>query len=628
MYATTNPHRDRTRALLAFAEAIIPGSAATRGADERTVARAQSLLNSISPHAEAPFLAAATLLDQVARLQTRKPFHALDIVEQEALLEGWEKSSTLRAPLYALSLLLKSAHFDRPTETPARSKLRVISREEARIGSRIIPAEDWSESPDIECDVVVVGTGAGGGVVGRELADRGFAVVFVEEGRLQRREDYLGGFINAQLQYSRTALALGTSPFPVMMGKLVGGSTAINGGTCFRTPDEVLYEWCASLGTDELSPANMAPRFERIEQRLAVSVPERRFIGPIADVMDRGAAALGWHAGPISRNAVGCEGGGFCGLGCASGARQSVEVSLLPGAIERGAIVLSGARAQRILVEQGRAVGVLARGERGRELRIRGRAVIMAGGSVPTPALLLSQGIGNSSGELGRNLSVHPSVGVGGCFDEPMHPERYIPQAYMVDEFRTQGIMLLSAQPDLNVAHALFPFSGRRFMRAMDSVPHLAMLGAMIRDRSRGRVWMDVKGRALVTYNMGAEDVERMKIAIVYSGKLWWAAGARRLHLGLVGGDPVDSFAQLERFSERRLRAADLALISYHPLGTCKMGRDRRTSVVDLDHEVHDVSGLFVVDGSTVPGPPGVNPQLTIMALAVRAAEQIAKRLA
>ena len=625
---TSAPFGERRRALLSFAEAIIPGSVATPGADERTVLRAVRLLETLSPYTEAIFSAAVRLLDQAARIQTGKPFHALELTRQESLLANWEKSPILRSPLLALSLLVKTAHFDRPpSKQGVRSELRVVTNDEARFESRITPADDWHESSDIECDVVVIGTGAGGAVVGRELADRGFAVVFVEEGRRQRKDDYLGGLVNAQTNYNRTAVALGASPFPVMMGKLVGGSTAINGGTCFRTPSPVLNEWCEQLGTDDLSPDNMAGRFRHVEARLVVSEPERRFIGPIADMIDRGARALGWSAGPILRNAVGCEGEGFCGLGCPSGARRSTDISFLPGALERGAVVLSSGRAERILVEGGRAVGVAVSGERGRQLRVRAKAVIVAGGAIPTPALLLRQGIANTSGALGRNLSVHPSVGVGGYFDEPINPEKYIPQAYMVDEFVRDGILILGAQPDLNVAHALFPTSGRRFMRAMDSLPHLGMLGVMIRDQSRGRVWFDVKGKPLVTYNLVQQDVELLQRAIVYAGRLCWAAGARRVHLGMIGVEPIDSSARFEQFAERRMRASELALISYHPLGTCKMGRDRRTSVVGLDHQTHDVPGLFVVDGSTVPGPPGVNPQLTIMALAVRAAEQIAVRL-
>ena len=437
---TTEPLGAHRRALLSFAEAIIPGSVTTPGADERTVRRAVQLLDTLSPHADATFSAAIRLLNQAARAQAGKPFHALESTRQERLLASWEKSPILKGPLFALSLLLKTAHFDRPPTKPGlRSELRAVANDEARFESRITPADDWQEGSDIECDVVVIGTGAGGAVVGRELADRGFAVVFVEEGRRQRKDDFLGGLINAQTSYNRTALALGASPFPVMMGKLVGGSTAINGGTCFRTPSHVLEEWCEQLGSDDLSSDNMAGRFRHVEARLMVSEPERRFIGPIADMIDRGARALGWSAGPISRNAVGCEGQGFCGLGCSSEARRSTDISFLPGALARGAIVLSAGRAQRILLEGDRAVGVAVCGARGRQLRVRAKAVIVAGGAIPTPALLLRQGIGNSSGALGRNLSVHPSVGVGGYFDEAINPDKYIPQAYMVDEFVREG---------------------------------------------------------------------------------------------------------------------------------------------------------------------------------------------
>jgi choline dehydrogenase-like flavoprotein len=197
----------------------------------------------------------------------------------------------------------------------------------------------------------------------------------------------------------------------------------------------------------------------------------------------------------------------------------------------------------------------------------------------------------------------------------------------MVDHFLRENILLLAAQPTREVAHTLFPVTGQRLTQALDAVPHLGMLGVMIRDRTRGRVWRDFGGQPVVTYNLCREDVALMKRAIVHASELLRAAGARRLHFALVGQPAIDSDAEFERFKERSLKAAELALISYHPLGTCKLGRDPKTSVVNLDHEAHDLPGLFVVDGSSVPGPPGVNPQLTIMALAARAAERIAARL-
>ncbi|HTQ05285.1 MAG TPA: GMC family oxidoreductase [Polyangiaceae bacterium] len=606
----------------------MPSSRQTIGADEVSIRRLSQILSTLPRPAARGVGAAFVLLDETARLATGKPFRDLTRAEQDALLGRWERNPIVRPALYGLGLLAKSAHFDALHAGKRAHGLAVVSDARPTRGDEnIVRADDWAHGPVIECDVVVVGTGAGGAVVGRELADRGFVVCFVEEGARYRREDFGRGLIQAQTKLYRTTFAWGSPPIPLMMGRLVGGSTAVNGGTCLRTPDFILDEWCERLHTDDLSPANMAARFAHVEERLIVAEPERRHIGPIADIMDRGAAAFGWHSGPIPRNAVGCEGQGFCGLGCATGARRSTELSFLPGALAQGSTVLCEARATALIREGGRAVGVEVVSPAGRALSVRGKAVIFAGGAIPTPLFLLRQGVANSSGELGRNLSLHPSAGVGGYFDERVDPENHVPQGYMVDHFLRDNILLLAAQPTREVAHTLFPTTGQRLMQSLDAVPHLGMLGVMIRDSTRGRVWRDVGGQPLVTYNLCREDVALMKRALVYAGELCRAAGARRLHIALVGQKAIDSDAEFEHFKARPLKASELALISYHPLGTCKMGRDPKSSVVNLDHETHDVPGLFVVDGSSVPGPPGVNPQLTIMALATRAAERIAARL-
>jgi hypothetical protein len=606
----------------------MPGSRLTSGADEVSVGRLTRMLAELPAPVARGIGAAFVALDELARFGTGKPFRKLSRAEQHAVLGRWEKSSIARPAVYGLGLLAKAAHFEGSYGDRRHRELSVVSDTAAAAVERgIVRADDWAHGHDIECDVVVVGTGAGGAVVGRELADRGFVVCFVEEGSHYRREDFGRGLIHAQRTFYRTAFSWGSTPIPLMMGRLVGGSTALNGGTCLRTPDFILNEWCERLATDDLSPANMAARFARVEERLGVSVPERRHIGPIADVMDRGASALGWHTSAIPRNAVGCTGQGFCALGCASGARRSTEVSFLPGALAQGSTVLCEARATELLREGGRAVGVRVRSPAGRTLNVRGKAVIFAGGAIPTPLFLLKQGLANSSGEVGKNLSLHPSAGVGGFFDERIDPDSHIPQGYMVDHFLRERILLLAAQPVREVAHGLFPITGERLSQALDAVPHLGMLGVMIRDTTRGRVWREVGGNPVVTYDLCREDVALMKRAIVHAAELCRAGGARRVHLGLLGQEPIDSDAGFERFKQRSLAASELALISYHPLGTCKMGRDPKTSVVNLDHETHDIPGLYVVDGSTMPGPPGVNPQLTIMALATRAAERIAARL-
>jgi hypothetical protein len=342
------------RAALAFAEAIIPGSPLTPGADETTVARLEDVMRAVSPHVVTGWSSALALLDQSVRFQKGKPFHALSRAEQEKVLQGWEKSPVLRGPLHALAYIFKIAHFDSPhTYESMGGTLKVVQNVETyRWEQQIQSARTWTGDRDVECEVVVIGTGAGGAVVGRELADRGYAVVYIEEGSYRKRNDFLGSFIHAHSNYFRNTFTLGSSPITLLMGKLVGGSTAVNTGTSLRPPPWVLDEWSERLDTDDFSPVAMAPYFERVERILQVSPPERKFIGPIADVVDRGCKTFGWSARPIPRNAVGCEGQGFCDYGCAQGARRSVDISYLPGALEKGAMIITDLRADHIIIDR------------------------------------------------------------------------------------------------------------------------------------------------------------------------------------------------------------------------------------------------------------------------------------
>jgi choline dehydrogenase-like flavoprotein len=618
------------RAGLALAEAIIPGSARIPAADETTFERSEDAVRDFHPSAVKPWRMALRALDAAAVAYTGRPFHTLGARRQEALIVRWQTDPVLKSPLNLLGLIYKFVHFDRDDIYGAMGgKLNVVtSLEQPRWLEQVHRADAWTEG-DIECDVVVVGTGAGGGVVGRELVDRGYAVVFVEEGEHHRRDAFDGRAISAHRRFYRATVAVGNVPMPIFMGRLVGGSTAINGGTCFRAPSWIHQRWCEELGTDELSEAAMAPHFERVERLLEVQPSPRETIGPIADFIARGCDALGWKHAPVRRNAPGCDGKGFCDLGCRTDARLGTNLSYVPAALGKGALLVTGARVERVLLEGGkRAAGVEAVTPRGKTLRVRARAVVLAGGAVPTPLLLLQQGLANASGQVGRNLSLHPSTGYAAVSDEPMHGPSHIPQGYGCEEFLRDGILMLAAQPDYNVSGVIFPLAGQRLMEALDQIEHMASFGLLVRDQSaNGRVWRDVGGLPAVTYNLGPEDVRRMHDAMVHASEIALAAGARRLYPFVVGHPPLDGRRDLEAFRREKLRPSDFVWTSYHPLGTCRMGSDARTSVIDKDHASHDVPGLFVVDGSAVRGPLGVNPQLTIMALATRAAARIADRI-
>jgi hypothetical protein len=523
--AAATRHRSfQRRAALALAEAIIPGSAFIPGADEATVARAEEVVRGFHPRAAKAWRLAQAALSAAAIVQTLRPFHALSLPAQEALIRSWEANPILRVPLGVIMALYKFVHFDRlPVYKALGGSLNVVNGiESPRWLNQIRPGGEWPEGEDLEAEVVVVGTGAGGAVVGRELADRGFAVAFVEEGEHYRRDAFDGSSVRAHQRFYRAAFSFGNATMPIFVGRMVGGSTAINTGTCFRTPPWVLDRWCEEIGTDEFTPAKMDPYFDRVEEILQVAPAERKTIGPIGEIMARGCDALGWSHFPIRRNAPGCDGSGFCDFGCRTDARRGTNIAYLPPALEKGAVLFTGLRADRVVLEGGRAVGIDATAKNGRKVRVRAPIVVLAGGAIPTPLLLLKQGLGNRSGQVGKNLSLHPSSGVMALFDEEVRGQAHIPQGYGCDQFLREGILLTGAQPDVNVAGILLPFAGSRFMEAIGRVDHFGSVGALIKDATRnGRVWRDFNGFPAISYRVTPADVTRMHRALIIAGEMW-----------------------------------------------------------------------------------------------------------
>ncbi|MCU1276915.1 MAG: oxidoreductase, partial [bacterium] len=227
-----------------------------------------------------------------------------------------------------------------------------------------------------------------------------------------------------------------------------------------------------------------------------------------------------------------------------------------------------------------------------------------------------------------RNLSIHPALGVMALFDEKLDGGSAIPQGYAIEQFHDEGILFEGAFAPLDLAAASFTMIGPRFVELIEAYDRIACFGVMIEDVSRGRVRRGPGGRPLITYSLVEHDVARLKRAVEILGRVYFAAGARHVFPLVHGFDELHSPADLERFRHAKLRARDFEISAYHPLGTARMGRDPRRSVVGADHQVHDTPGCYVVDGSVVPSSPAVNPQVTIMALATRAAGEIAAALA
>ncbi|HET9156173.1 MAG TPA: GMC family oxidoreductase N-terminal domain-containing protein, partial [Myxococcaceae bacterium] len=523
--------------MLALAEAIIPGTSTIPAADDTTVREVMELIGRASPKLAKAWTAAHRALDAGARLRTGRPFHALSAARQQALLRKWERDPIFRAPLSIVANVYKIVHFDAPhvqRALGARPKppLPVI---EPRWTQQVHAGESWTGG-DVECEVVVIGTGAGGAVVGHELAARGHAVVFVEEGQLYHRHSFDGSTVRAYERFYRPAFALGNASFPIFLGRMVGGSTAVNGGTAFRTPSWVLDRWCEETNSDALSPARLAPYFDRVEAHLGVGPSSQRHVGPIAELMQRGCDALGWKHGMLLRNAPGCEASGFCHLGCRTDARKSTNVSYLPPALERGSLLFTGLKAEQVTLENGRATGIEAVAPNGNRVRVRARAVILAGGTISTPLFLLRQGLANSSGQVGRNLTVHPSAVVNALFDEEIRGFDHIPQGYGSEQFLEEGILLVAAQASHNALPSMFPLMGQRLMEPLAQLGHVAAMGPLVADATRvGRVWREVRGVPLARYTLSPADVALLKRGLELSMQMLIAAGARRLYPGVMG---------------------------------------------------------------------------------------------
>jgi choline dehydrogenase-like flavoprotein len=242
-----------------------------------------------------------------------------------------------------------------------------------------------------------------------------------------------------------------------------------------------------------------------------------------------------------------------------------------------------------------------------------------------TPLLLGRHQLGTASGQLGKNLSIHPAAGCLAEFDEEILPWRGIPQGYTIEDLHHEGILFEGAAVPLEMTMTAMSLIGPELIKLAESYDHVASFGFLVEDSSRGSVH-EVMGQPMIRYWLQDQDVSHIKRAIDVLAQIFFAAGARTVHLPVAGFERIrpDDLPALRR---ARLRAWDFDLSAYHPLGTARMGRDPANSVVDANHKLHGLDALYVVDGSAVPTSLGVNPQVTIMAMATRAAEKIAQAL-
>jgi choline dehydrogenase-like flavoprotein len=471
---------------------------------------------------------------------------------------------------------------------------------------------------EVRADAVVVGSGAGGAAAAAEMAAGGMDVVVLEEGARHDHRTFTARPRDMTPRLYRDAgqlATIGTPPIVVPLGRAVGGTTLINSGTCFRTPARVLERWAREDGVEPIGDAV----FEHVEEVLGVGEVPAALAGRNALLVKRGAEALGLSGGFLRRNAPGCRASGVCAFGCPSGAKLHAAASWLPRAEAAGARVLTGVAVRRVAVRDGRVQGVHARG-----LTVRAPIVVAACGALLTPGLLRRSGV--RSPALGRHLTIHPASAARARFDEPIDPWDGVPQSYYVDALADEGILLEGIAGPPDQAALATPGEGAVHREWMLAARSSASFGVMVADSATGSV-REVAGRLLVRYDLHPDDAERLRRGFALLADIWWAAGAREIAV------PIDGVPALRAGDSGPLRAArvrprDVKAMAFHPLGTARAGADPARAVVDPGLQVHGVRGLYVADGSAVPSSPQVNPQVTIMALAVRLGRTLARMAA
>ncbi len=476
---------------------------------------------------------------------------------------------------------------------------------------------------ELECDVCVVGSGAGGGVAAAVLARAGLDVVVLEAGGYWSERDFDGAERAGLRRLYRGGGAAATDDQGVALiaGACLGGGTVVNYTTSFRTPDDVLAEWeglgfpSAELGSSLDAVCDAPRRQQRPQPALAARRGDgarargarlaRRGDAPRRDRLRAGRRLRLLRLRlPARRQAVDAADvarGRRCRR-CADRRRRAVP--------------------RRVLVEGGRAAGVDAG-----PMQVRCRAVVAAAGAIETPALLLRSGLSNPN--VGRWLRLHPATAVFGVFEEEIRPWEGTLQALYSDQFRFldggYGVKLETVPLHPALLTAALPWEGAEaHARLMASLPRLSLIAVIPRDRGAGRVRIGRDGDAIATYRLGEDDARRLAAGIDGAGRVMAAAGAREIFTAnarmqrWADGFPAGAF----RFGPGRG-----SLYSFHIMGSARMGASAATSAASPTGETWDVRNLVIADGSAFPTASGVNPMITIEAIAHLNATRLAERL-
>ncbi|WP_076415694.1 GMC family oxidoreductase [Shewanella sp. UCD-KL12] len=513
-------------------------------------------------------------------------------------------------------------------------------------GWKHIDASSLSQDQSLEADVVIVGSGAGGGVAAEILTDAGLSVIIIEGGPLKSSESFNMEERRAYPNLYQQAAAMKTKDkaIGIFQGRAVGGSTTVNWTTSIRTPKAALDFWAKEKAVNGLSRDALDPWFEKMEQRLNISKweyqPNRN-----NQALQQGCEKLGWEHTVIKRNVKGCWNTGYCGMGCPVNAKQSMLVTTIPAALDKGAILVSRAKVSMLEHHNDKitAVKALALNEQLQptsvQLVFKAKHYILAAGAIHTPTILMRSKATDPNQLLGKRTFLHPTLLSGAIFSDPINGHSGAPQSIYSDEFVwKQGAGgELGYKLEVPPVHPILIASktlgyGKSHAALMEQFNQLQVTIALVRDgyhdQSQGGEVQLTDNGFVLDYPLTKTFWDAARRSFLSMAELQFAAGAKQVLPITEGADYLNSWqAAKSAISQLDLGPLKTVVASAHVMGGCPLGEDLKLSMVNSEGSSHYYENLSVMDGSVFPTSLGANPQLSIYGMTARNATLLAQRL-
>ncbi len=485
----------------------------------------------------------------------------------------------------------------------------------------------------LSTSVVVVGSGAGGSVVARELAAGGLDVVLVEAGRFWRphldftqREETM----NPALMYHSGARATKDQSLLISHGKGVGGSTVHNICLSVDPPSGIIDRWQDEFGYP-YSHSELQPYVQRVHQHLGINQVHESQLNENNRILQRGSDRLGWHGFVPKHNRIGCLECGFCEVGCAFNRKQSALITYVPRFVRDGGRLVADTVIDKIVHDGSKVLGVQGtmRNSRGgsRKVEIRAKTVVASGGAVLSPVLLQNSGIPDPDNVVGKTFRTHPAVPVGGFFKQEVHGWKGIPQTYLVDEFadflRTGygGFMIFPIFGHPGQTGALVPGAGSVYTGRIQKYKHLAAVAPMIHDETMGEVYAGKDGQPVVDYFPNQADQQELIRGVQKSVELLLAAGAEEVFVPYLDQPLlVRDRKSMAQIASRGIPKNNIALNAVHPMGSIRFAADPKQGAIRFSGEHRYMKNRFVADASLFPTSIGTAPTVSIMTVSAMVA--------